>query len=204
MDNNQNKPAATRHEHISTIPHRGLGVSGTVSSILINSDKDHPCYRYTCYIDDFVASPDHYNELIHVLYNAEEGDEVEILINSYGGWVETGISILTALKYTNAKVTSVAYGIAASIAAIIWAACPNRKVSDNATIMFHMPSGMFGGKASDTEEETHNMQAYFTGVLKRLAKDGLLSEDEINDIVTNRRDFYMSGEKIKNLNSAAI
>ena len=194
MDNDKpNRPAATRHEHISTIPHKGLGVSGTVSSTSLENGT-----LYSCYIDDFVASPDNYAELIHILYNAEEGDEIEILINSYGGWVETGIAILTALKYTNAKVTSVAYGICASIAAIIWAACPNRLISKNATIMFHMPSGMFGGKARDTEEETHNMQAYFTEVLKKINKDGLLSEEEITEIVENRRDFYLPGDRIKN------
>ena len=191
------KPAATRFDEISTLPRRSPGVSGTVTAIPILRKDEEKRTRYACYIDDFVDSPDHYNELLHVLYNAVEGDEVEILINSYGGWVESGIAILTAVKYTKARVEAIAYGICASIAAIIWAGCPNRRISKNATIMFHMPSGMFGGKASDMEEETHNMQVYFTKILSNLNRDGLLTEDEIRDIVENRQDFYIPGERIK-------
>lgn len=152
--------------------------------------------KYICTIDYFVGKPDPYFNIVHLLGNAVEGDEVIFNIFSYGGSVETGCMIINAMKNTKAKVTTVALGLCASIAAMIWSCGHERVVEDGATLMYHMPSGMVYGKTADNEEESRQIQEYFAEFMKEVTK-GILTEDELNKIVGRRMDLFIPASTIK-------
>lgn len=152
--------------------------------------------RYICHIDFFVEEANPYYELMKILTEATEQDDVEINIYTYGGMVMTGCHIITAMYNSKAQVTTTAYGLCASIGAMIWAAGKIRKVTDNATIMFHMPSGGSFGKCADNEERNRNVQNYFKWFMQHLAK-GILSPEEFEKVVTRRNDIFLSAKTIR-------
>ena len=61
--------------------------------------------------------------------------------------------------------------------------------------MFHMPSGGNFGKTADIEEETHPIQEYFSYLLAKITK-GILTKEQIQRIVVNRRDTYITADKL--------
>lgn len=152
---------------------------------------------YVCNIGFFVDGTDPYFKLLHILYTeATEKDTVQLNIYSYGGMVETGCHIINAIFATHAHVITVAYGICASIGAMIWASGKERQVADNATIMFHMPSGGCFGKTADNEEESRHVQEYFKEFMTTVAGD-ILTGEELDRITTKRNDLFIPAETIK-------
>lgn len=152
--------------------------------------------KYICNIDYFVSKADPYFHIVHLLGNAVEGDEVIFNIFSYGGSVCTGCMIINAIMNTKAKVTTVAYGLCASIAAMIWSCGHDRVVEDNATIMYHMPSGCVYGKTADNEEESRHIQSYFAEFMAEVTK-GILTKEELDKIIGRRMDLFLPADTIK-------
>jgi ATP-dependent protease ClpP protease subunit len=165
--------------------------SGFVTQLTNGTKK-----KYICNIDYFVGRAEPYFNIVHFLYNAEEGDEVVFNIYSYGGSVETGCMIINAIKNTRATVITRALGICASIAAMIWSCGHVREVSDNAVIMYHMPSGMVYGKTADNEEESRHIQEYFAEFMRSVTK-GLLTPEELDKIIGRRIDLFIPASTIK-------
>lgn len=62
---------------------------------------------------------------------------IEVWINSEGGYVQEGQSIYTGILHSKAKVDTVCYGLAASIAGVIFQAGRKRIMLDYANLMYH-------------------------------------------------------------------
>lgn len=73
--------------------------------------------------------------LDHVNHN-----NITVLINSEGGSVRHGMSIVDAIRECTSKVTTHAVGECYSMAAIIFQAADFRKISANASVMIHIGS----------------------------------------------------------------
>lgn len=83
---------------------------------------------------------------------AKEGDTVNVLINSPGGFVDEGYAIYDYLKALQAKdvtVNTEIYGMCASIATVIALAGQKRSMAENAQFMIHNP---WGGPVGDADE----------------------------------------------------
>ena len=87
-----------------------------------------------------------------LLNQAQDGEEIEVLINSGGGSVFAGSEIYTTLKsYTKGKVTGKVTGIAGSAASVIAMGCTELQMSPTAQIMIHNASGGFEGDYREME-----------------------------------------------------
>jgi ATP-dependent protease ClpP protease subunit len=71
--------------------------------------------------------------------NALEVDAITVRINSIGGSCPDGIAIHNAIKRHKAHVTTIADGMALSIASLILCAGDTRQMAENATLMVHAP-----------------------------------------------------------------
>lgn len=164
------------------------GISGSIDMWESEQGDRH----YSAVIDTEVIHPDQYLQLIHTIYNMRNYDTMTLVINSNGGWVETGIDIVHAMTHTRGRVKTIALGMCASIAAVIWSCGHVREVSPLATIMYHMPSGGYFGKSLDIENETVGLNNYFKNLLLNIT-EGILTPEDIENIVTNRMDIYIPG-----------
>lgn len=77
--------------------------------------------------------------------------EIQLIINSPGGYVTSGFAIYDMIKGITSPVSTICAGFAASMASIILSAGAKgrRFVLPHARVMIHQPSGGAGGPASD-------------------------------------------------------
>jgi ATP-dependent Clp protease protease subunit len=129
---------------------------------------------------------------------AEDPDkDVNLYINSPGGYVTAGMAIYDTMQFIKPQVATVCIGQASSMAAVLLAggAAGKRTALPNARILIHQPMG--GAKGQATEIEIH-------------AREILRMREELNKILSkhtgqplsriatdSERDFFMSADDAK-------
>ena len=129
---------------------------------------------------------------------AEDPDkDVNLYINSPGGYVTAGMAIYDTMQFVKPQVATVCIGQASSMAAVLLAggAAGKRTALPNARVLIHQPMG--GAKGQATEIEIH-------------AREILRMREELNKIIAKHtgqplsriaadteRDFFMSAEQAK-------
>ena len=80
-------------------------------------------------------------------------DEIQLVINSPGGYVTSGFSIYDTITALKSPVSTVCSGLAASMGSILLSvgAKGRRFVQPHARVMIHQPSGGARGQASNIE-----------------------------------------------------
>ena len=144
-------------------------------------------------IDDYVA-----NLVVAQLLFLESEDpkkDIYMYINSPGGVITSGLSILDTMNYLKCDVSTVCFGQAASMGSVLLAggAKGKRFALPNSRVMIHQPLGGVQGQATDIEihakeiktlkEKLNNILANATGqTLKKIEKD-------------TERDFFMDSKE---------
>ena len=79
--------------------------------------------------------------------------EIQLIINSPGGYVTSGFAIYDAIQGISSPVSTICSGLAASMGAILLSAGAKGKrfVLPHARVMIHQPSGGAQGTAADIE-----------------------------------------------------
>ena len=79
--------------------------------------------------------------------------DISIYINSPGGSVSAGLAIYDTMQFVKCDISTIAVGMAASMAAVLLAAGTKGKriALPNSRIMIHQPLGGASGQASDIE-----------------------------------------------------
>ena len=112
--------------------------------VLFNKDKREATIRMYGVIGREVNG----NEMAHELSGLDrEADTIHVLINSNGGDVSQGLSIVSAILSAKAFVHAHINGIAASMAAVIAISADKVTMQDYAKLMIHDP--FFVGKGSE-------------------------------------------------------
>ncbi|GGZ85660.1 ClpP family protease [Algibacter mikhailovii] len=101
-------------------------------------------------VDD--ASAKHVIDRLMYL-DALETKDIQLYINSPGGYVTSGFAIYDCIKSLNSEVATICTGFAASMGSIILSAGAKGKrfIQPHARVMIHQPSGGARGQASDIE-----------------------------------------------------
>jgi len=88
-----------------------------------------------------------------LLLDSQSNETIYLYINSPGGSITSGMAIFDTMNYINSKVSTICFGIAASMASIILASGEKgmRYILTNGEVMIHQPLGGAQGQASDIE-----------------------------------------------------
>jgi len=151
--------------------------------------------RHDVFLDSEITEPENYRELISTLFNAGEGDEVTIFINSQGGHLDTAIAIVEGIKNTQAQVTGIIIGACHSAASIISMYCHQVLVMDNAYSMVHTASFGSSGNTSNVKSHTE----FTVEMVERMLNDayeGFLSKEELAKVKTGV-ELWFSSEQIR-------
>lgn len=102
-------------------------------------------------IDDHIANI--INAQLLFLESVDSKQPITLYINSPGGGVYAGLSIVDTMNYISAPVQTLCAGMAASMGAVILAAGEknSRAALRHSRVMIHQPSGAAGGQSSDIE-----------------------------------------------------
>lgn len=144
--------------------------------------KQTSVYRYNLYGE--ISQFEEYTTFITELALMQRDDSVALYINSPGGSVDIGASILNAIKYCPATVTAVVEAPSYSMASMIALGCHNLIMFKNTFLMFHNYSQITGGKGGELMSSMAHGDANYHQLIVDTCYP-FLSKSEINKI---RRD----------------
>ena len=144
-------------------------------------------------IDDYVA-----NLVVAQLLFLESEDskkDIYMYINSPGGVITSGLSILDTMNYLKCDVSTVCFGQAASMGAVLLAngAKKKRFALPNSRVMIHQPLGGARGQATDIEIQAKEILTLKEKLNKILAEKTKQSLKKIQN--DTERDFFMNAEE---------
>ena len=147
-------------------------------------------------IDD--KSAKHVIERLLYLELIAPNKEIQLIINSPGGYVTSGFAIYDTMKSISSPVSTVCSGLAASMGSIILSAGAKgrRFILPYARVMIHQPSGGAGGAASDIEIQMDEIiKTKKLGAEILAANCGQTVDKIMKDF---NRDYWMSAEESVN------
>ncbi len=140
-------------------------------------------------IDDYVA-----NLVVAQLLFLESEDpkkDIYLYINSPGGVITSGLSILDTMNYLKCDVSTVCFGQAASMGAVLLAAGKKEKrfVLPNSRVMIHQPLGGARGQETDIQiqaKEIKTLRERLNGILANCSGQSIKKIEKDTE-----RDFFM-------------
>ncbi len=147
-------------------------------------------------VDDTIAQ--HVIERLLYLDLKVPNKEIQLIINSPGGYVTSGFAIYDAIKGITSPVSTICTGLAASMGSILLSAGSKgrRFVLPHARVMIHQPSGGAGGPASNIEIQMEEIIK-----TKKLGAEILAANcnQPIEKIMKDfNRDYWMSADESVN------
>jgi ATP-dependent Clp protease, protease subunit len=123
--------------------------------------------------------------------------DVNIYINSMGGYITAGLAIFDTLKWMNCNINTYCIGQASSMGAFLLAAGTKgrRYALPNSRIMIHQPSGGVGGRAEDIRIQAKEILYMKTRLNEILAENTDQTIEKIS--ADSDRDFFMSAYEAK-------
>ena len=119
--------------------------------------------------------------------------ELRIHIRSEGGDVSEGLGIYDILRSTDKKIITVAEGIVASIASIIFLAGEEREIMQNAQVMIHNPWTFGQGNASELEMQAGNLRSIERRLASIYSERTGTDQNTIIDLMAN--ETYIDAEQ---------
>lgn len=123
--------------------------------------------------------------------------DIYLYVNSPGGSVTAGLSIIDTMHHIKPDVATVCVGLAASMGSLILSqgAKGKRSILPNAEVMIHQPSGGAYGQASDIDITAKHILKTRERLNKMLAKATGQKLPKIEQDVD--RDFFMDAQEAK-------
>lgn len=125
----------------------------------------------------------------------DPGKDIQLIINSPGGYVTSGFAIYDTIKSISSPVSTICCGFAASMASILLSAgaMGKRFVLKHGRVMIHQPSGGTGGNASNIEIQAIELQKTKELGARILAENcGQSYEKILKDF---NRDYHMNAKE---------
>lgn len=124
---------------------------------------------------------------------------INIRLNSPGGSIFHGDAIISAIQRSKAEIHTYNDGFAASMAANIWLAAPNRHMSKHAKLMVHNAMTIAIGNAQDLKNEMEFLQKLDESLVGILAESTGKSRDEIRQKYYDYQDHWLLAEDVAEL-----
>lgn len=151
-------------------------------------------------IDEDIGVPAKYRDLINLLYMCNEGDQVNIFINSAGGMLSSAMAIIEGIKGSASTVRAIITGECHSAASIIALHCHEIMVTDSAHMMIHTAQYSSGGNTHNVKVHTEFSTKHINAMIDS-TYEGFLSPDEIFEIKKGVEMWFDAGDIKKRLAS---
>ena len=122
------------------------------------------------------------------LEKASPGEEITFYINSGGGEVGNGLALYDVMQYISSPVRTVCVGLAASMAAVLFAAGDRREMFSHSKVMIHDPSisGRMTRNALELQVMSQDLMDTRRSLAEILAKHtGRTAEEILEKTVTD-------------------
>lgn len=126
--------------------------------------------------------------------------KINIRINSPGGSMYHGNAIVTAIQSSAAEVHVYNDGMAASMAADIWLAAPNRHMAKNSLLMIHSPSSFVWGTAAEMRKEADVLDKFEQTAIAIMLDTTELTEAQIKEQFYDYEDHWITAAEAAEMN----
>lgn len=153
--------------------------------------------NYTFQLFESIGPLSGYLEMLNYLRNeASSEDSVTIEISNGGGSLFTGIELFYAIRQCTAIVTTRPIGEVASAAALITLAGDVVITPPGNNLMLHAYSSWHGGPGHSPVDSHKALDKTFREFMSANLL-GFVSEAELDNMLTNNRDVYYSGDELQ-------
>ena len=157
----------------------------------IISDKNNTI----AYLTDSIEAPSEYNELCFKLKTASPAEVFTLVLNTPGGYIDSAMMLVDAIKSSKAKVIAEISGTVASAGTVITLACDEVKVAPHTAFMIHNYSGGMVGKGHEMKAHQEFVDRNLNESFKVFYK-GFLTEEEM-DAVIDGKDLWMNKDEVE-------
>ena len=144
------------------------------------------------------VTPAQFRAFINTL---EQGEELEIVINSPGGSCYGGIAIanmIRKLSQDGHKVTAFVEGVAASIASVIMCACDTIKIGESSLVMIHNCWSVVQGDSNALRKEADTMDTINEAILSFYRSKFELTDEQLKTYMD--AETWFSGREVADFN----
>lgn len=149
---------------------------------------------YHFYIHDEIGLAGEYVDLLDALYTASPEDNVILHINTPGGYFDTVCEILTAIKASQAFVTTCADGYVASGGSLLLFAGDGIVIGDFCEVMLHDGSNGAAGKINENLRAAQATSRRFAKVYHSVYQP-FFTKKEVNAVLEGQ-DLYLLAEDV--------
>jgi ATP-dependent Clp protease protease subunit len=147
------------------------------------------------YLSKEIGPPHKYVSLIEQFRCAQRDDTIMFYLNTPGGYLDTGIQIIHAMRDCPARVITVMDGMVGSMGALIFLAGRECIVHDYSKLMFHNYSSGTFGKGHEQIAQINAISQQYSEMLKDIATP-FLTEQEIQNIIDGQ-DMWLSPDEVR-------
>jgi ATP-dependent protease ClpP protease subunit len=151
-------------------------------------------YKHQLFIHNNLEQQEEMIAIVDTLYTASEDDQVIIHLNCDGGSIYSLDTLLMAMASCAAHIHVIATGSIASAATFILLAADSFEISPFATLLFHTVTFGVYGQSQDNLEYTQFIHAESERLMRTYYKH-LFTNEEIDDIIVNKRQKYLTSEE---------
>jgi len=161
--------------------------------IYLSREDDGASINMTFYLTTNVEDSTYYREFCEIATSMTDGDNINILIDSPGGFLSGAQMIITGLQTTEATTLAVVVDMAASAATMIALACDDMVMREHSHFMIHAASFGYGAKL-------HELQSFIEFNIPQTKKlltsvySPFMSPSEI-DLMIAGKDYYFDAEE---------
>lgn len=153
-----------------------------------------PVTLHSFYISDEIEGSDKYIKLINVLKTAEDHDTIFIYLNTPGGYLNTAIQIISAIKQCSGTVVTCLEGEVCSAGTMIFLAGHKFLVNPNCSFMIHNYSGWISGKGQEIAARAKYQEEYARDLVYDVYKNFLTKEEMT--MVLDGRDVWLNSKQV--------
>jgi ATP-dependent protease ClpP protease subunit len=150
--------------------------------------------RFAYSLDGDIGEPSDYRELSQLLNTMQEGDELELTICSFGGYLHTTVMLSSLIRNCQGHVHGILAGVAMSGGSLLLLSCHSVEVMPHSQLMAHTSNGFDSGKLSDKVRSVQSSAQQLSAFYKDIYY-GFYSEEEIQDILDGK-DSYLEYDEI--------
>lgn len=151
--------------------------------------------HFTVWFTNSIEDVSFYDHVLHLLYTAEDGDVIDLMISSYGGSLDTLLALRAAIGATQAHVTGHLLSNASSAAGMLLLSCHSFVINEFSTFHCHTCSYGSYGKTDDVKSQVDFITKQ-TEEIVRSVYEYILDSMEIQKLLDGK-EFYFDHREIK-------
>lgn len=123
---------------------------------------------------------------------------IRLFINSFGGSVYDGLSLVDIIKQSKTPVHTISIGSSMSMGLWIYLAGHKRFIGEHSTLMFHDISTWVWDKSEGIKQELNEMLRLQKIICDEITNTSLVKQETLNDYINRKAEWYIpANEAIK-------